>query len=154
MSDLERLETLGAGMLAQLTPGKRAALAGRIARDLRRSQIRRIRAQSNPDGTPYAPRRPQAARSRHRHIKRGAMFRKLATHGYIRARGTPDEASVAFVRRVARIALVHQEGLTDRVRPGGPLADYPARRLLGFGAADIALVEDAILGHLAHGLHA
>lgn len=33
---------------------------------------------------------------------------------------------------VARIARVHQEGLTDPVRPGGPKARYDKRVLLGF----------------------
>lgn len=151
MSDgLERLETLGAGLLQQVSPGARAKLAVAIATDLRRSQSRRIKSNANPDGSAYAPRRPQRARKGR--IKRGAMFRKLGLAKNLTKSATPAEATVSFVGRVSRIARVHQEGLRDRVRPGGPWADYDQRRLLGFAAADKDAIRDRIIDSLAEGL--
>nr|WP_283101616.1 phage virion morphogenesis protein [Halomonas populi] len=43
---------------------------------MRRSQRERIRGQTNPDGTPYVPRKPQQWRARQGSIRRRAMFGK------------------------------------------------------------------------------
>jgi hypothetical protein len=50
---------------------------------------------------------------------------------------------------VARIARVHQEGLTDKVdKKRGPEYDYPIRPLLGFTPTEKVLIRDALLRHL------
>ena len=136
-------------LLAALTPGQRATLAAELARALRQTQRARIRANLNPDGSPYAPRVPQARRQSGA-IKRGAMFRRIGRH--IHARSNSAGLSLAFSGRVARIAGVHHYGERDRVRPGGPMADYPARELLGLSAEDRDLVQDRILHHLSRAL--
>jgi phage virion morphogenesis protein len=59
-----------------------------------------------------------------------------------------NQLSAGFFGRVARIARVHQEGLTDKVAKKGPEYRYPARPLLGFSATDQALIRDALLRHL------
>ena len=51
-------------LLAKLDDQQRRALARNVARDLRRRQRERIRAQTNPDGTPYAPRKEQRLRAK------------------------------------------------------------------------------------------
>ncbi|MEF0773996.1 phage virion morphogenesis protein, partial [Pseudomonas aeruginosa] len=47
---LEALEDWAGPILRALEPGPRAALAHSLARDLRRSQQKRVMAQRNPDG--------------------------------------------------------------------------------------------------------
>ncbi|CEH50208.1 Tail completion protein S (fragment) [Xanthomonas citri pv. citri] len=56
--------------------------------------------------------------------------------------------SVGFVGRVSRIARVHQEGLSESVRPGGPRARYERRVLLGLTEQDRHLIRDQLLSHL------
>lgn len=148
MADIDALDAYAADLIANLQPAQRQALAADIARQLRPSQQKRIAAQQNPDGSAYAPRKQQI-RHRKGRIKR-QMFAKLRTARFLKAKGTPDEAIVAFTAEVSRIARVHQLGLRDRVnRKTGLEADYPARELLGFSAADIDLIRDISVAHLA-----
>lgn len=147
MDALTALEDWVAPLLAQLQPGQRRRAALEIARELRRSQQRRIAAQANPDGSPFEARKPQRSRFREQRgaLRRGAMFGKLRTAKHLKAQGSAAEASVGFVARTARIAEVHQLGLRDRVQPGGPEVHYPARALLGFTETDRELVRDVLL---------
>lgn len=145
--DLQALEDWAAPLLDRLEAKERRRLARLVARDLRRSQRKRIKAQQNPDGTPYAPRKPQL-RAQAGGIRRKAMFTKLRTAKYLKARATAGTAVVGFVGRVAKIARIHQEGLRAKVDRDGPMYDYPARRLVGFTPADRELIRDALLNHL------
>lgn len=148
--DLARLENWAGPLLAQLQPAARTRVARRVGMALRRAQQRRIAAQQDPDGTPYAPRRtPPAAPRRTGRIKRRAMFAKLRQARHLRVSANAAEVAVGFTGRVARIARVHQEGLTDTVTRGGKRVTYAKRRLLGFSAADIDLIERELLEHLA-----
>ena len=146
-NSLQQLEQWAAPLLAKLTPAERRKLASRIARDLRRSQQRRITAQRNPDGTPFEPRKPQV-RNRRGAVRRMPMFTKIRQVKHLRTKGLASAAQVSFAGRVARIARVHQYGLRDRVQPGGPEYQYPARELLGYSAADLRMVQDALIDHL------
>jgi phage virion morphogenesis protein len=138
------------GFLLKLSPGSRAQLAGTLARELRTSQSTRIGAQMNPDGSGYAPRKPQKSlRKKKGSLRKGAMFRKLRSARYLSAKGDSSRAVVAFAGRVSRIANVHQYGLTDLVRPGGPSVQYARRELLGFSSSDVDNVKTIILNHLA-----
>lgn len=145
--DLDQLADWAAPLLDAIAPQSRRQIARGVAQDLRRRQTRRIAAQQNPDGTPYAPRKPQG-RGKAGHIKRRAMFRKLRTARYIKARGTADAATVGFTGRAAVIARVHQLGKRARVERGGPAADYPVRRLLGYAGGDRDAIADAVIEHL------
>jgi phage virion morphogenesis protein len=136
------------GLLSAIGPAERTRLARAIAADLRQRQRQRIAGQLNPDGTPYAPRKPRLSTGRGR-IRR-AMFQRLRSR--LVAQSTADEAVVAITGRAARIARVHQYGLTDRVAPGGPDYRYPARGLLGLTDADRAAIADRIVDHLAGAL--
>lgn len=76
------------------------------------------------------------------------MFAKLRTAKYLKTNATADAAVVAFTGRAARIARVHQYGLTDRVTPNGPRVRYARRELLGFSEEDRALVKDMLISSL------
>lgn len=148
MPDLDPLESFAADLIASLQPAARQELARRIAAQLRARNQKRIAAQQNPDGTPFAPRKPQL---RHKigRLKR-QMFSKLRTARYLKAKGTPNEAIVSFTEQVSRIALVHHHGLRDKVnKKTGLEADYPARQLLGIPPDDEALIAELCTAYLA-----
>lgn len=144
--DLTRLEDWATPLLKKLEAPQRRKLAADLARDLRRSQQERIKDQRNPDGTPYAPRKAQQKNGR---IKRRAMFLKLRQQRYLKAKSSPAEVSVGFFGRVARIARVHQLGLRDEVSPGGPVAQYEKRELLGFSEKDQTMLMDKLISYLS-----
>lgn len=121
MDELTALENWAAPLLARLQPGERRTLARKIGTELRRSQSQRIGRQQAPDGSPYAPRKQQL-RQKSGRVKRAKMFVKLRQAKHFKVTASPNAVSVGFVGRVSRIARVHQEGLTDRTRPGGPMA--------------------------------
>ncbi|WP_017113606.1 phage virion morphogenesis protein, partial [Xanthomonas vasicola] len=123
MDELTALENWAAPLLAPLQEGERRKLARKIGTALRRSQSQRIGKQQAPDGTPYAPRKQQL-RQKSGRVKRKKMFAKLRQAKYLKVSTSPNAVSVGFVGRVSRIARVHQEGLEDRVRPGGPEVHY------------------------------
>lgn len=135
------------GLLNALSPAERRRLAREIAMEMRSSNQRRIAAQQNPDGSPYAPRQPRL-RGKGGRIRR-AMFARLRTTRYLRVQSTAAAALVTISGRVARIARVHQYGLTDRVTPRGPQYRYPARRILGYNGADRQSIADRVIDHLA-----
>ena len=153
-------ETLQA-LLDSLSPASRRKLARHVARTLRKENAARVRSQVNPDGTPYADRRPDTYRpsfrkgeaSRRRFMRqrlRRKFFPKLRNASHMRAEWSAEEASVGFANpTVARIASVHQFGLRDRVyRKGGLTADYPERKLLGLTADDSEAILDQVLRHM------
>lgn len=144
---LQRLEDWVAPILHQLDARERRQLMRRIATDLRRRQQQRMRAQLDPDGRAWPPRK-QPLRARAGSIKRAAMFTKLRTAKHLRLQTDPNTAAVVFLGRVGRIAAVHHHGLRDRVDRDGPTYHYPERRLLGFGAGDDEWLLDLLLEHL------
>lgn len=135
------------GLLAALGPAERLKLARDIAADLRGRQQRRIAAQLNPDGTPFEPRKPRL-RAKAGRIRR-SLFAKLRTTRYLRTEATAEGAVIQIAGRAARIARVHQYGLTDRVGKGGPEYRYPERRILGIADADRDAIADLIIEHLS-----
>ena len=169
-ADLQQLADWLEPLIQRLEPRERARLARTMAGELRKRQAARIAQQRNPDGSAYAPRKPQrksrgdakaspaglAAQAQAakgpaaQHRQRvGAMFQQLRTTKWLKSTGDKDAATVAFLNRVQRIAQVHQWGLQDRPEPGGPLIDYPARALLGISPQDREALQDLVLRHLA-----
>lgn len=144
---MERLDAHLQGLLAAAGPGERRKLARDIATDLRARQQRRIAAQLNPDGTPYAPKKPRLRAGKGR-IRR-ALFSRIRTARYLRIESSAEAAVITVAGRAARIARVHQYGLTDRVAPKGPEYRYPARRILGLAESDRAAIADRVIDHLA-----
>ncbi|WWZ65715.1 phage virion morphogenesis protein [Pseudomonas aeruginosa] len=146
---LEALEDWAGPILRALEPGPRAALARSLARDLRRSQQKRVMAQRNPDGSAYEPRKKRELRGKQGRIRRKIkMFQKLRTVRYLRAKGDAQAITVSFAGRIARIAKVHQYGLRDRAEPGAPEVRYAQRRLLGFTEADLEMIREGLLAHI------
>ncbi|PPT49390.1 phage virion morphogenesis protein [Xanthomonas arboricola] len=147
MDELTALQNWAAPLLVRLQPGERRGLARKIGKELRRSQSQRIGKQQAPDGTPYAARKQQL-RQKSGRVKRAKMFAKLRQAKYLEVSASPNQVSVGFMGRVSRIARVHQEGLTERVRPGGPMARYEKRMLLGLSVEDRQFVREQLLSHL------
>ncbi|ANF87743.1 virion morphogenesis protein [Pseudomonas antarctica] len=146
---LEALEDWAAPLLRKLAPAERGKLARSLAQQLRRNQQQRVKAQANPDGSKYTPRKARDLRGKKGHIRRKAdMFQKLRKVAYLKAKGDGSAISVGFTGRVARIARVHQYGLRDRAEPGAPDIRYEQREILGFTDGDIDLIRDKLLLHL------
>lgn len=146
MDDLDQFEAWAGTLLAKLQPAARRRLARVVGTALRRSQVRRIGDQVNPDGSAYAPRKREQAGQ----IKRRAdrMFKGLTKAKHLKVEASEHSVAVGFLGRVSRIARVHQEGLSDRVTPGGPTVRYERRELLGFTDADRRTIRDLLIEHL------
>lgn len=156
MDDLKRLEDWVSPLLAKLSAAERRSLARTVARELRAGNAQQMRAQQAPDGTAWEPRKPSGLRSGRGAIQRQAkrqaktrpMMEKLRAAKHLKASATTSEAVVGFTGRAERIARVHHFGLRDRVKPGGPEYDYPARQLLGITDEQIERVRELLLKHL------
>jgi len=149
VADLEALETWLSPLLQKLDGRGRAQLARKAAQQLRRSQQQRIRAQVNPDGSPFEARKPRDLRGKKGRIKR-RMFEKLKMARYLKAKGSPQQAVIGFAGRVSRIARVHQYGLKDRAERGAPMVRYSERILLGLTNIDRDNLRSLILEQLDH----
>lgn len=146
MSGLHALDAYLAGLLAKLDAPQRRLLARAIAVELRRRQAARIAAQRNPDGSAYAPRKPQL-RHKRGGIRR-AMFSRLRMARYLKAQVDPNTAVVTFAGTAQRIATVHHFGLRDRVNKSGLTVKYAARELLGLDDGDVGSITDLVLFHV------
>lgn len=148
-NNLEALETWAAPLLRKLEPAERGKLARSLAQQLRRNQQKRVKAQANPDGSKYTPRKKRDLRGKNGRIRgKLEMFQKLSTVAYLKAKGDGSVVSVGFTERVARIAKVHQYGLRDRAERNAPEVKYEKRKVLGFTDADLDLIRDGLLAHL------
>ncbi|EOI1369364.1 phage virion morphogenesis protein [Serratia marcescens] len=147
MSELNPFDTRLAGLIAKLSPQSRKSLAVAVSKRLRAGQQQHIKRQQAPDGTPYAPRKTRLRSTKR--LRDRAMFSKLRTARYLKAKGNSDAAVVEFVGRVKRMVNVHHYGLRDRPTPHSEAVKYEARPLLGFGPDDVKIIETAVIEHLA-----
>ncbi|VVD78466.1 phage virion morphogenesis protein [Pandoraea fibrosis] len=148
VTDLHELESWAVGLLNAMSPAGRRVLAGSIARELRKRSQDRIAAQVNPDGSAYAPRKPQLLHRKQGRIRR-KMFLKLRASRFLKTEATADSAVVKFAGQVQRMALVHHYGLRDRVQKDGPVVKYDARELLGISDSDQSTLADLVIAHVA-----
>lgn len=146
-NDLQALETWAAALITKLNEGERRKLLVAVARDLRRSQSKRITTQRNPDGSAFAPRKPKDLRGKKGRIK-SKMFGKLKTARYLRTESTANGMSVGFVGRVSRIARVHQYGLKDRPERSQADVQYEKLQLLGFSGDELENIRNLVIDHL------
>lgn len=147
--DLQALEDWAGALLNRLDPAERRKVTQSIARELRRRQQQRIGAQRNPDGTPYAPRKPrQQLRAKAGRIKQRKMFAKLRTARYLRLQSDASSIAIGFAGRLSRIARVHQYGLRDKPGRNSPDVQYQRRELLGLSDDDLEMIRDQLLQHL------
>ncbi|MCC7641420.1 MULTISPECIES: phage virion morphogenesis protein [unclassified Janthinobacterium] len=150
--DLHALEAWAGALLAKLQPAQRRAINHKVAIDLRRSQAQRIKAQQGPDGTAYpARKRRKEFKGKNGRIKRqkAAMFARIRTAKHLKVKATGDQIEVGFFGWVARVARVHQDGLTDKVTKRGTSYTYPARHLLGMNILDKTLIIESLLLHMS-----
>ncbi|MFQ2329815.1 phage virion morphogenesis protein [Aeromonas dhakensis] len=146
--DLSRLTNWANGLLASMEPAARRQLAGEMARTLRASQAKRIRANIQPDGNPMAPRKPQPKLKKNRGRLRRKMFFKISNTTWLKASASEQQAVVEFVGTANRLATIHQYGLKDRIK--GREIRYPARELLGITNQEIEQLEELLLLHLTN----
>ncbi len=144
--DLNRLVSWADGLLASMTPAARRQLMGEMARNLRASQSKRIRANIQPDGSPMTPRKPLKKLAKKRGATRRKMFQHLVSPRWLKATSTEHQAVVEFVSSANRLATIHQYGLKDRIK--GREISYPARELLGITNREVGLLEDLLLTHV------
>lgn len=144
--DLSRLTHWADGLLTSMEPAARRQLAGEMARTLRASQARRIRANLQPDGRPMAPRKPQPKLKQGRGRLRRKMFFKISNPTWLKARASEQQAVVEFVGTANRLAIIHQYGLKDRIK--GREIRYPSRELLGITHQEVERLEELLLAHL------
>jgi phage virion morphogenesis protein len=123
-------------------PAERRLAARKLGQALRRSNLKRISSNTNPDGTPFAPRKARYDRRGHLRMKAGAkMFRGLRQAKQWRIDADEDGVELSPVSPVTgRMGAVSQFGETvtvGRLRNGKRIrARYPERRLLGFSDED------------------
>jgi phage virion morphogenesis protein len=147
MNELSPFDTRLAGLITALSPQSRKSLAVAVSKRLRASQQQNIKHQQAPDGTPYAPRKTPLRNTKR--LRDRAMFSKLRTARYMKAKGSGDDAVVEFVGRVKRMANVHHYGLRDRPSLSSDPVKYEERPLLGFSLDSIEDVEQEIISFLS-----
>ena len=153
MNELEPLISELQSLIEKASPAARRQLASQIAKQLRASQAARIKANQNPDGSPYEARKPQQFLGRKRKGRiRKAMFGKLIRTRWLKGKGSASEATVSFIGSATRIANVHQYGLRDRVNKHGTEATFPQRELLGLTRDEENKIETTIVEFLANHL--
>ncbi|WP_324037529.1 phage virion morphogenesis protein [Aeromonas dhakensis] len=148
--DLSRLTNWANGLLASMEPAARRQLAGEMARTLRASQAKRIRANIQPDGNPMAPRKPQPKLKKNRGRLRRKMFFKISSPTWLKASASEQQAVVEFVGTANHLATIHQYGLKDRIK--GREISYPARELLGITTEEVERLEELLLAQFTKGL--
>jgi phage virion morphogenesis protein len=156
--DLAAIEPWLAGALAPLSPGRRLLLSRRIGMLLRKINAARVTANVDPDGEPMTPRkaRPERKPKKGRvpirqRGKNGAMFRRIELARNMLVVPTADEVALTFRPRVLETAAIHHFGEVAPLNPkiaNSIRTRYPARRLLGFNAADSNLILEQVMAHL------
>ncbi len=137
---LDQLAAWAAPLLAQLTPAARRAAMREVAQVLRQRQAERIKAQQNPDGTPYEARRPRHQLKAKAGAIRREMFARMRRPANLRMSSSSEEAAVFINTRAAATARVHQYGLRDKVNwrmAKSPTVRYARRELLGLSHSDV-----------------
>ena len=127
-------------VLQGMAPAKRKLASLKLGQALRRSNLARITANEEPDGSSMESRKPRLdRRGRVRRKAGGKMFRKLrlAKHWHIDARPDSVEISPKGGDKVATTHHFGKKGFVGRAPDGSKIfARYPQRRLLGFSDAD------------------
>jgi len=135
LDELEPLQVALDALLANISPQARRTLTRNIGRQLRQSQLQRIRNQRNPDGSSYTPRKPQTFGGR-----QGRLFKKLATTRFLKLKTTDTDLTLTFTGNADRIARVSQFGLRDQVNRRGLRVQYAQRQLLGLTVQDEQMI--------------
>ncbi|MGO2213667.1 phage virion morphogenesis protein [Psychrobacter alimentarius] len=122
----------------QLSPQQKTRLNRQISTKMRIVWKNRIKAQKDPDGKRFAPRKRDQAGS----IKRGAMFQRLPK--MLKTAYSSKHAEIGFAGRTAEVMAVHQFGKTIKPNPNSKPTRYPVRKTIGWSDDDIELIIDEI----------
>lgn len=144
MNDLEALGEWLSPLLAKLSSQQRQALMRELSQFMRQQNQARIKNQTEPDGSRFAPRKQQLRKTGT--IKRGAMFSRLRLNRLMRIEATANGAAVFWPGRTGRIAEAHHYGQNETIKQ--LRYSYPARQLLGLTPAEQDELLDKVLAHL------
>lgn len=154
MSDgIEQVKLAFTDLLKNISKPRRRLLYQQIGRELARSQRRRIKAQQNPDGSPFEPRKKRKQFSKKKgRIKNQLMFKKIVTPSHLKIRYEQEGISLGFYGGDAEIANVHQYGLYSSPSKYKDFkVKYAQRELLGFSEEDIEMIERFVIKAIAEG---
>lgn len=154
MSDgIEQVKLAFTDLLRNISKPRRRLLYQQIGRELARSQRRRIKAQQNPDGSPFEPRKKRKQlRKKKGRIKNQLMFQKIVTPSHLKLRYEQEGISLGFYGGDAAIANVHQYGLYSSPSKYKDFkVKYAQRELLGFSEEDIEMIERFVIKAIAEG---
>lgn len=154
MSDgIEQVKLAFTDLLKNISKPRRRLLYQQIGRELARNQRRRIKAQQNPDGSPFEPRKKRKQFSRKKgRIKNQLMFKKIVSPSHLKIRYEQEGISLGFYGGDAAIANVHQYGLYSSPSKYKDFkVKYAQRELLGFSEEDIEMIERFVIKAIAEG---
>lgn len=154
MSDgIEQVKLAFTDLLKNISKPRRRLLYQQIGRELARNQRRRIKAQQNPDGSPFEPRKKRKQFSRKKgRIKNQLMFKKIVSPSHLKLRYEQEGISLGFYGGDAAIANVHQYGLYSSPSKYKDFkVKYAQRELLGFSEEDIEMIERFVIKAIAEG---
>ena len=154
MSDgIEQVKLAFTDLLKNISKPRRRLLYQQIGRELARNQRRRIKAQQNPDGSPFEPRKKRKQFSRKKgRIKNQLMFNKIVSPSHLKLRYEQEGISLGFYGGDAAIANVHQYGLYSSPSKYKDFkVKYDQRELLGFSEEDIEMIERFVIKAIAEG---
>ena len=143
--DLLVFERYIEGMLTALSAGQRRVFFSRLSRELARINATRMRANVNPDGQAFEPRKPQT-RLRAKRGKVRRMFQKLPNH--LQIKSSENHIEIGFPNNAAgRIAEIHHYGEMDAPNQDKPAwkVRYPQRQLIGLSDSDQQLIVGRIM---------
>lgn len=154
MSDgIEQVKLAFTDLLKNISKPRRRLLYQQIGRELARNQRRRIKAQQNPDGSPFEPRKKRKQFSKKKgRIKNQLMFKKIVSPSHFKIRYEQEGISLGFYGGDAAIANVHQYGLYSSPSKYKDFkVKYAQRELLGFSEEDIEMIERFVIKAIAEG---
>lgn len=154
MSDgIEQVKLAFTDLLKNISKPRRRLLYQQIGRELARNQRRRIKAQQNPDGSLFEPRKKRKQFSKKKgRIKNQLMFQKIVSPSHLKLRYEQEGISLGFYGGDAAIANVHQYGLYSSPSKYKDFkVKYAQRELLGFSEEDIEMIERFVIKAIAEG---
>ena len=122
----------------QLSPQQKTRLNRQISTKMRIVWKRRIKAQKDPDGKRFTPRKRDQVGS----ISRGAMFQRLPK--MLKTAYSSKHAEIGFAGRTAEVMAVHQYGKTIKPNPKSKPTRYPVRKTIGWSDDDKELIINEI----------
>ena len=137
MADLNKLSDAVAQVAAFMTPSKRRAIMGALAKALRTINTKRMLAETDPEGDAWEARKNPPRRPGSKKMMAGLRRQLKATSG-------ADFAAVGFSGRTGKIAAIHHHGLMAAVSPEGPRVQYATRQLIGIADGDLDALEEVV----------